>query len=58
MFHKLLKFSKMDRFSEKMSKSANFCPEAPIQWSYQATYRVGETQVGLWSAPVSITVSA
>jgi hypothetical protein len=33
-------------------------PATPAKWSYKATYRVGENQVGLWSAPVSLTVSA
>jgi len=33
-------------------------PTAPAKWSYKAIYRVGETQVGVWSAPVSITVAA
>ena len=31
-------------------------PTAPAKWSYKATYRVGENQVGRWSAPVSINV--
>jgi len=31
-------------------------PTALAKWSYKATYRVGENQVGLWSAPVSINV--
>ncbi len=31
-------------------------PAAPVKWTYRAIYRVGDTQVGVWSNPVSITV--
>ena len=31
-------------------------PAAPTKWVYRAIYRVGDTQVGLWSNPVSVTV--
>ena len=33
-------------------------PATPAKWSYKATYRVGENQAGVWSAPVSLNVSA
>ena len=33
-------------------------PATPVKWTYRAIYRVGDTQVGIWSAPVSITVPA
>ena len=32
-------------------------PAAPTKWIYRAIFRVGEQRVGLWSLPVSITVS-
>ncbi len=31
-------------------------PAAPAKWSYRAIYRVGDSQVGQWSSPVSVTV--
>ncbi len=31
-------------------------PATPTKWSYKAIYRVGDNQVGQWSAEVSITV--
>ena len=31
-------------------------PAAPAKWTYRAIYRVGDGQVGLWSAPVSVVV--
>ena len=31
-------------------------PATPAKWTYKAIYRVGDSQVGLWSLPVSITV--
>ncbi len=31
-------------------------PSAPAKWTYKAIYRVGDTQVGQWSAEVSVTV--
>ena len=31
-------------------------PAAPVKWSYRAIYRVGDTQVGVWSNVVSVTV--
>jgi hypothetical protein len=33
-------------------------PATPAKWTYRAIYRVGDGQVGSWSAPASITVSA
>jgi hypothetical protein len=33
-------------------------PATPTKWTYKAIYRVGDSQVGLWSNPVSITVPA
>jgi hypothetical protein len=33
-------------------------PTTPVKWTYRAIYRVGDAQVGVWSAPVSITVPA
>jgi hypothetical protein len=33
-------------------------PAAPVTWTYRAIYRVGDTQVGQWSLPVSVTVPA
>ena len=33
-------------------------PATPVKWTYRAIYRVGDAQVGIWSAPVSITVPA
>jgi hypothetical protein len=33
-------------------------PATPAKWTYKAAYRVGETLVGQWSAPVSLTVGA
>ena len=32
-------------------------PATPTKWTYWAIYRVGDAQVGLWSKPVTITVS-
>ncbi|MEO5913884.1 MAG: hypothetical protein ABIS50_06600 [Luteolibacter sp.] len=31
-------------------------PAAPAKWSYKAIYRVGDSQVGQWSAEVFVTV--
>jgi hypothetical protein len=31
-------------------------PAAPVKWTYQAIYRVGDNRVGQWSKPVSVTV--
>jgi hypothetical protein len=31
-------------------------PTAPVKWSYQAIYRLGDSRVGQWSKPVSVTV--
>ena len=31
-------------------------PAAPAKWTYKAIYRVGDSQVGQWSAEVSVTV--
>jgi len=31
-------------------------PATPTKWKYRAIYRVDDTQVGLWSAEVSVTV--
>ena len=31
-------------------------PAAPVKWTYQAIYRVGDSRVGQWSKPVSVTV--
>ena len=31
-------------------------PAVPVKWTYRAIYRVNDTQVGLWSKPVSVTV--
>jgi len=33
-------------------------PAAPVTWTYRAIYRVGDSQVGQWSLPVSVTVPA
>jgi len=33
-------------------------PAAPVKWSYQALYRVGDSRVGQWSNPVTVTVGA
>jgi hypothetical protein len=33
-------------------------PATAAKWTYKAIYRLSETQVGQWSAPVSITVAA
>jgi hypothetical protein len=33
-------------------------PVSAIKWIYRAIYRVGDSQVGLWSLPVSVTVGA
>ena len=33
-------------------------PAAPTKWTYRAIYRVGDSQVGLWSLSVSVTVGA
>lgn len=32
-------------------------PATPTKWTYWAIYRVGDQQVGLWSKPVTVTVS-
>ena len=31
-------------------------PAVPAKWTYRAIYRVGDSQVGQWSSPVSVTV--
>ena len=31
-------------------------PATPVKWTYQAIYRVGDSRVGQWSKPVSVTV--
>jgi len=31
-------------------------PAVPAKWTYRAIYRVGDSPVGQWSAPVSVTV--
>ena len=31
-------------------------PAATAKWTYRAIYRVGDSQVGIWSKPVSISV--
>ena len=31
-------------------------PAAPVKWTYQAIYRVGDSRIGQWSKPVSVTV--
>lgn len=31
-------------------------PTSPVKWTYQAIYRVGDSRVGQWSKPVSVTV--
>ena len=31
-------------------------PAAPAKWTYRAIFRKGDAQVGVWSAPVSVTV--
>lgn len=31
-------------------------PATPVRWTYRAIYRVGDTQVGQWSQPASVTV--
>jgi hypothetical protein len=33
-------------------------PTTPAKWTYRAIYRVGDEQVGQWSAPVSVAVAA
>ena len=33
-------------------------PATLTKWTYKAVYRVGDAQVGQWSAPVSINVPA
>src|SRR5208283_5325422 len=30
-------------------------PTVPVKWTYRAIYRVGDSQVGVWSLPVSVT---
>jgi hypothetical protein len=32
-------------------------PATPTKWTYWAIFRVGDAQVGLWSKPVTVTVS-
>jgi len=32
-------------------------PATPTKWTYYAIFRVGDSQVGLWSKPVTVTVS-
>jgi hypothetical protein len=31
-------------------------PAVPVKWTYRAIYHVGDSQVGVWSLPVSVTV--
>jgi hypothetical protein len=31
-------------------------PSTPVKWTYQAIYRVGDSRVGQWSKPASVTV--
>lgn len=31
-------------------------PAAPVKWTYRAIYRLGDSRVGQWSNPVSVTV--
>jgi hypothetical protein len=31
-------------------------PATPTKWTYRAIYRLGDSRVGQWSAPVSVTV--
>ena len=31
-------------------------PAVPAKWTYRAIYRVGDSPVGQWSSPVSVTV--
>ena len=31
-------------------------PSTPTKWTYRAIYRVGDSRVGQWSKPVSVTV--
>lgn len=31
-------------------------PATPTKWTYRAIYRVGDSRVGQWSKPVSVTV--
>lgn len=31
-------------------------PATPAKWTYRAVYRVGDSRVGQWSNPVSVTV--
>jgi hypothetical protein len=31
-------------------------PAAPTKWTYRAIYRVGDSRVGQWSKPISVTV--
>jgi hypothetical protein len=33
-------------------------PPTPVKWTYRAIYRMGDAQIGQWSAPVSVTVPA
>lgn len=33
-------------------------PTTPAKWIYKAIYRVGDSQVGVWSNPVSLTVQS
>jgi hypothetical protein len=33
-------------------------PAAPAKWTYRSIYHVGDSQVGVWSNPVSVTVPA
>jgi hypothetical protein len=32
-------------------------PATPVKWTYKAIYRADDTQVGLWSNPVTLTVT-
>jgi len=31
-------------------------PATPTKWTYRAIYRVGDSRVGQWSKPVTVTV--
>jgi hypothetical protein len=31
-------------------------PSTPTKWTYRAIYRLGDSRVGQWSKPVSVTV--
>ena len=33
-------------------------PATPAKWTYRAVYRVGDSRVGQWSNPISVTVGS